>query len=100
MKCNVPSCLGHADERTAEVICTRCQSQRWTLVRPASAPDPDAFLCHRCRVLLAGGNVVDPLVTLTPAKLEALSRARAARHPALASIPSEKEAPIPAKATQ
>ncbi len=40
MKCHIPSCLGHADERTAEATCTQCQGHRWVLVKPASAPDP------------------------------------------------------------
>lgn len=62
-KCHLPSCLAHPDERTAEVRCTRCERQLWTLIRPATAPDPTGYLCQRCRAALAGRNVIDPLVT-------------------------------------
>jgi hypothetical protein len=62
-KCHIHSCLGHADERTVDVVCTRCGGQRWTVVHPAAAPDPADYLCLRCSLALAGGNVLDPLVT-------------------------------------
>jgi hypothetical protein len=68
-KRHIPSCLGHADERTSDVRCTRCDRQLWTLIRPASAevskwrPDTVAYLCQRCRAALAGRNVIDPMVT-------------------------------------
>jgi len=58
-RCHIPSCLGHADERTAEVACARCAGQRWILVRPASAPDPTDFVCIRCKAVLAGRNASD-----------------------------------------
>jgi DNA-directed RNA polymerase subunit RPC12/RpoP len=61
--CGVSNCLGHADERTAEVVCTRCRGRRWVLVKPASAPDPTDYTCRRCRAVLAGTNASDPLVT-------------------------------------
>jgi hypothetical protein len=62
--CPAPRCLGHADERTAEVICSRCAGRRWVLVRPRSAPDPSPYLCRRCRAVLDGArHVLDPLVT-------------------------------------
>ena len=56
-RCHIPSCLGHADERTTEVACARCAGQRWILVRPATAPDP--YTCLRCRAVLAGRNASD-----------------------------------------
>lgn len=58
MTCYVPRCLGHADERTAEVSCIRCQGQRWVLVTPQSAPDPTDYFCQRCRAVLAGKNAI------------------------------------------
>jgi DNA-directed RNA polymerase subunit RPC12/RpoP len=62
MKCS-KSCLGHADERTAEITCVRCTGQRWILVRPASAPDPE-YTCTRCRRVLTGdAHVRDPLAS-------------------------------------
>lgn len=67
--------LAPFDERTAEVICTRCHGTRWALVKPASSPDP-TYTCLRCRAVLAGRNVVDPLVT--PEARERLARARQA----------------------
>jgi len=76
-KCHLRTCLGHTDERTAEVICTRCRRTYWTPIRPASLPDPQDFTCRRCQVVLAGGNAVDPLVTVTPERLERLQAARA-----------------------
>ena len=60
-RCHIASCLGHADERTAEVACSRCQGQRWTLVRPATAPDPTDYVCIRCKAVLAGRNASDPV---------------------------------------
>ena len=62
-RCHIPSCLGHADERTAEVACARCACQRWILVRPATAPDPTDYICIRCKAVLAGKNASDSLVT-------------------------------------
>ncbi len=61
-RCERPGCLGHADERTAEVRCQRCRGKRWILVRPASAPDPE-YTCQRCEAVLAGKNAADPLGT-------------------------------------
>lgn len=61
--CRVSNCLGHADERSAEVVCVRCRGRRWILVKPASAPDPTEYSCHRCRAALAGKNAADPLAT-------------------------------------
>jgi DNA-directed RNA polymerase subunit RPC12/RpoP len=58
-RCHIPSCLGHADERPAEVACTRCQGRRWVLVSQAS-PDPTGYTCIRCRAALAGRSVIDP----------------------------------------
>ena len=58
-RCHIPSCLGHADERTAEVACARCAGQRWILVRPATAPDPTNYLCIRCKAALAGKSASD-----------------------------------------
>jgi hypothetical protein len=48
MKCRTSSCLGHADERSAEVRCIECHGTRYVLVRPPSAPDP-SYTCTRCR---------------------------------------------------
>ena len=84
-RCHIPSCLGHADERTAEVACARCQGQRWILVRPATAPDPTDYRCLRCvRVLSGYPNVIDPLRTpaspeANAARVEGLRRARETR---------------------
>jgi hypothetical protein len=61
--CHILNCLGHFDERTAELRCTRCERQLWILIRPSNAPDPVGYLCQRCRVALAGRNVIDPRVT-------------------------------------
>lgn len=58
---HIPSCLGDADERTAEVACARCTGPRWILVRPATAPDPTNYVCIRCKAVLAGGNAPDPV---------------------------------------
>jgi hypothetical protein len=57
-RCHITSCLGHADERTAEVACARCTGQRWILVRPATAPD-HPYTCLQCRAVLAGRNASD-----------------------------------------
>jgi hypothetical protein len=73
-QCHVPNCLGHSDERTAAVFCSRCQGPRWTLVKPASAPDPLDYVCIRCRAVLAGRPAADPLPT--PETLERLARGR------------------------
>lgn len=75
------TCLGHADQRTAGVTCSRCHGTRWMLVRPASAPDP-SYTCQRCTHVLAGYQAVaDPLgVRVSPearaARVEGLRRAR------------------------
>jgi hypothetical protein len=55
--------------RTAEVRCTRCGGQRWTMVLKTD-PEPTEYVCLRCRAVLAGRNVRDPVV----------EQARAARH--------------------
>jgi hypothetical protein len=60
-KCPAPRCLGHADERSAAVVCSRCAGRRWVLVRPRSAPDPDPFTCQRCTAVLAERDALDPL---------------------------------------
>jgi hypothetical protein len=60
-RCHIPSCLGHADERTAEVACARCAGQRWILVRPATAPDPTDYVRIRCKAVLAARNASDPV---------------------------------------
>jgi DNA-directed RNA polymerase subunit RPC12/RpoP len=91
-RCHVPHCLGHADERSAAVTCTRCQGQRWVLVKPASAPDPTDYVCIRCRAVLAGRNASDPLVT-DAQRTSGLRLAGGNRHDG--AIPPAKEAPIP-----
>lgn len=53
----------HADERTVEVSCTRCRGVRWILIRPATALDPEAYICQRCRAVRAGRATIDPRVT-------------------------------------
>jgi hypothetical protein len=61
-KCHIPSCLGHAEERTEQVTCTRCGGQRWTLV-PNGQPVLEEYTCTRCRAVLAGRNAADPMVS-------------------------------------
>ena len=84
-KCHIRRCLGHADQRSVEVICTRCTGQRWIpmpylpLDRHGRAGAPQnltegGFVCARCRGVLARRNVVDPLPT--PETLERLAQAR------------------------
>jgi hypothetical protein len=58
-KCPIPRCLGHARERTEAVPCTRCGGPRWVLL-PLDAPSPSSYTCHRCRLVLAGANAIDP----------------------------------------
>jgi hypothetical protein len=78
MKCSQGRCLGHAQERTEEVLCTRCSKPRWVLVA-GEAPTPTDYTCQRCRAVMAGKNAVDPLVVATEGQLDRLSRARAVR---------------------
>jgi hypothetical protein len=77
--------LGHADQQSVEVMCTRCKGQRWIpmpyipLDRQGRAGAPQAlteggFVCARCRGVLARRNVADPLPT--PETLERLAQAR------------------------
>ena len=90
--CRVSNCLGHADERPAEVACARCRGRRWILVKPASAPDPARYRCQRCRAALAGKNAADPLAT--DAQRAAGQRlARENRHDE--EFQPAKQAPIP-----
>lgn len=96
-KCHISNCLGHHDERTAAVRCTRCERQLWTLIRPASAPDPSGYFCLRCRAALAGRNVVDPLVT--DARRAQLAQARNRHDQPIqqgkaGGIPLESEEPV------
>jgi hypothetical protein len=55
--------MSHAGSkhRTAEVSCTRCGGQRWTMGLKTD-PAPTDYVCLRCRAVLAGRNVRDPLV--------------------------------------
>jgi hypothetical protein len=59
--------------RIVEADCARCDRTLW----PAG-PVPEGWICHRCRAVLAGRNAVDPLVIVTPERLERLARARQA----------------------
>jgi len=77
LACNRTGCLGHPDQRSVEVICSRCKGTRWTLVRPSSADVPAGWSCRRCTVALAGGIVADPVAS--PARVEALRKARASQ---------------------
>jgi len=91
--CSTSNCLGHADERTAEVLCSRCGGTYWTPVRPASAPDTTSYRCARCtRVLASDPNVVDPLGR--PWSPERLARARESRLQSLAEPRGRAEGQI------
>jgi hypothetical protein len=93
-RCHVSNCLGHADERTAEVTCSRCQGQRGILVRPASAPDP-SYVCARCTRVLAGYvNVKDPLASPeVRARLQEITRRRLAGMTSDSSVPGAAQEP-------
>jgi hypothetical protein len=73
-RCSVATCLGHAAQRTAEVVCARCRGLRWApdpIIpltpdgRVAGPPIPLVlpYTCHRCRAVLAGQRATDPLVS-------------------------------------
>lgn len=94
MRCHVSNCLGHADERTAEVRCTRCQGVRWVVVTPIPAPDPTGYVCRRCQAAVTGRYVVDPLPT--EANRAAGARLQAGRNRHDQAIPLGKRGGIPA----
>jgi hypothetical protein len=71
-KCHIPSCLGHANERSVRVTCVRCQGERYTLV-PSTHTEPEPYTCLRCREALRGGHVVDPLASVAQAEARARS---------------------------
>jgi len=59
-RCHIPNCLGHADQRTAEVTCARCSGSRWIPITPA----PDELHVRPVRQGSAGDtDVRDPLAS-------------------------------------
>lgn len=87
--CKVARCLGHAPQKTVEVVCVRCQRTKWVpdpLIpltadgRRAGPPIPLElpYTCHRCRAVLAGRNASDPLGK-APTEAQRAARLRFAR---------------------
>ncbi len=77
--------------RAVEVACARCGQPRWPhLPLGPDDPAPIDYVCHRCRVAVAGGYAVDPCpAAASPAQQAARTAAvERLRRVALAKIPA------------